>query len=57
MGMKCWNSTFNVQGSRIIIIHVHVRILKIYVAIVEKLKKRNEGVKTNGILVSTKYWV
>jgi hypothetical protein len=43
MGMKCWNSTFNAQGSRIIIVHVHVRILKIYVAIMEKLRGKERG--------------
>jgi len=40
--MKCWNSTFNAQGSRIIIIIVLVGIMKTYVVIVVMLKeKRN----------------
>jgi hypothetical protein len=30
--MKCWNSAFNAQGSRVIIVIVHVRAVKIYVA-------------------------
>jgi hypothetical protein len=32
MGMKCSNSAFNAQGSRVIIVvvHVHVGALKIY---------------------------
>jgi predicted oxidoreductase (fatty acid repression mutant protein) len=38
--MKCWNSTFNAQSSRIIILYVHVKTLKIYVAIVEKLREK-----------------
>jgi predicted oxidoreductase (fatty acid repression mutant protein) len=42
--MKCWNSTFNSQGSRVIIIVVHVRTMKIYVTIVDTLmKKEREG--------------
>jgi hypothetical protein len=30
--MKCWNSAFNAQGSRVIIVVVHVGTVKIYVA-------------------------
>jgi hypothetical protein len=37
LGMKFWNSAFNAQGSRVIIIHVQVRAVKIYVAAVETL--------------------
>ncbi len=44
MGMKCWNSAFNAQGSRLIIIVQHVGEAKIYVAAVQAL--RQEGVKT-----------
>ncbi len=43
--MKCWNSAFNAQGSRVIILVVHVGVMKIYVAVVragaqEKRKHR-----------------
>jgi hypothetical protein len=31
--MKCWNSAFNVQGSRVIIVVVQVRAAKVYVAL------------------------
>jgi hypothetical protein len=47
--MKCWNSTFNSQGSRIIIVVVQVvtiqiRAMKIYVATMEVLmKKERQG--------------
>jgi hypothetical protein len=35
--MKWWNSTFNAQGSRVIVVLVHLRAVKIYVAAVEAL--------------------
>jgi len=38
--MKCWNSVFNAKGSKVIIIVVQVGAVKIYVAAVEALKKR-----------------
>ncbi len=28
--MKCWNSAFNAQGSRLIIVVVHVGAVKVY---------------------------
>jgi hypothetical protein len=40
--MECWNSTFNAQGLRIIIVVIHVGAVKIYVAAVEVLQKKNE---------------
>jgi hypothetical protein len=43
--MKCWNSAFNAQGWRVIIIVVQVGALKIHVAAVEALKK-NGGCET-----------
>jgi hypothetical protein len=45
--MKCWNSTFNAQGSRIIIIIVQVGAVEIYVAAVEAgaQEKRKDVVK------------
>jgi hypothetical protein len=36
--MKCWNSTFNAQGSRVIIVVVQVGAAKIYVG-----KKKKTG--------------
>ncbi len=40
--MKCWNSSFNSQGSRLIILIVQVRAMQIYVAAVEVLMKKKE---------------
>ncbi len=37
--MKCWNSAFNVQGLRLTIVVLHVRVVKVYVSAVEALKK------------------
>jgi hypothetical protein len=37
--MKCRNSAFNAQGSRVIIIVVQVGAVKTYVAAVEALRK------------------
>jgi len=42
LGMKCWNSAFNAQGSRVIIVVVEVgavKMVKMYVAAVEALRK------------------
>ncbi len=49
--MKCWNSAFNAQGTRVIIVVVHVEAMKIYVAAVEALRKKERGDETQ---VSTK---
>jgi len=38
--MKCCNSAFNAQGSKLIIIVVLVGSVKIYVAAVEALRKK-----------------
>jgi len=38
--MKCWNLAFNGQGSRVI---VQVGAVKIYVAALEALKKKEKG--------------
>jgi hypothetical protein len=38
--MKCWNSAFNAQGSKVIIVVVQVGGVKIYVAAVEALRKK-----------------
>ncbi len=44
--MKCWNSAFNAQGSRLNILVVHVRAVKIYVAAVEALRKKERQDET-----------
>ncbi len=42
--MKCLNSTFNAQRSRVLIVVVQVGAVKIYVAAVQALrKKENTG--------------
>jgi uncharacterized membrane protein len=38
--MKCWNSAFHARGLRVIIVVVQVRAMKINVAAVEVLKKK-----------------
>jgi hypothetical protein len=43
--MKCWNSAFDAQGSRVIIVVVEVRTVKICVAALEALKKKERGIK------------
>jgi hypothetical protein len=39
LGMKCCNSAFNAQGSRVILVVVQVGAVKIYVAAVQALRK------------------
>jgi hypothetical protein len=46
LGTKCWISAFNAQGSRAIIVDVHVGIVKIYVAAVEPLRKKERQGET-----------
>jgi hypothetical protein len=38
--MKCWNSAFNAQGLRVIIVVVQVGAVKIYVATVQAIRKK-----------------
>jgi hypothetical protein len=63
MGLKCWNSTFNAQGSRLIIIIVHVKAVRIYVTIVEMLTKKEKHdeiqftTKIDGCLSFTPPWL
>jgi predicted oxidoreductase (fatty acid repression mutant protein) len=38
--MKGWNSAFNAQGSRVIILVVQAGAVKIYVAVAEALRKK-----------------
>jgi len=40
LNMKCWNSTFNAQCLKLIIVVVHVNVVKIYVAIMEAFKNK-----------------
>jgi hypothetical protein len=52
--MKCWNSVFNTQGSRLIIVPVQVRAMKICVVAVEALKKKErEGSNHDETLFTT----
>jgi hypothetical protein len=54
--MKCWNSAINAQGSRLIIVDVQLGAVKIYVAAVEALRKKERqdetqfGTKFDGFL-------
>jgi nicotinamide riboside transporter PnuC len=55
LSMKCWYSAFNAQGSRVIIIVVQVGAVKIYVAIVEALGKKERGDETQ-FTNKTNWW-
>jgi hypothetical protein len=44
--MKCWNSAFNAQGSRVIIVVVQVGSVRIYMAVVFALMKKERGDET-----------
>jgi hypothetical protein len=44
--MKRWNSAFNAQGSRILIVVVQVRAVKIYVASVEAPREKERQDET-----------
>jgi len=44
--MKCWNSAFNAQGSRLIIVVVQVGAVKICVAAMEALRKKERQDET-----------
>jgi hypothetical protein len=46
LSMKCWNSAFNLQGSRLIIVIVQVGAVKIYVAAMEALRKKERQHET-----------
>ncbi len=42
--MKCWNSAFNAQGSRLIIVVVQVGAVKVYVATaLEAVREKERG--------------
>jgi len=42
LSMKCWNSAFDTQSSRLIIVVVQLGAVKIYVAAVEALRKKGK---------------
>jgi len=44
--MKCWNSAFNAQGSRVIILAEQEGAVKIYVAAVEALRNKERQDET-----------
>ncbi len=44
--MKCWNSAFNAQGSGVIIVVVQIGAVKIYVAAVNELRKKEREDET-----------
>jgi hypothetical protein len=44
--MKCWNLAFNAQGSRLIIVVVQLGAVKIYVATLEALRKKERQDET-----------
>jgi len=46
LSTKCWNSAFNAQGSRVIIVVVRVGAVKIYVTPVEALRKNERQDET-----------
>jgi hypothetical protein len=55
--MKCWNSAFNAQGSRLTIIVVHLGAVKIYVAGVEALRKKERQDETKFTTKIDCFWV
>jgi hypothetical protein len=59
---KCWSSASNAQGSRGIIVAVQVGAVKIYVAAVEALRKKEKQCETQEIwwfpeFPPTPFWV
>jgi hypothetical protein len=46
LSMKYWNSAFNAQGSKLIIVVVQLGAMKIYVAAVEALRKKERQDET-----------
>jgi hypothetical protein len=43
LSMKCWVSAFNAQGSKVIIVVLQVRAVKIYVVAVVKALRKKEN--------------
>jgi hypothetical protein len=50
LSMTCWNSEFNAQGLRVIIVVVQIRALKVYVAAVEALRKKERQDETRELV-------
>jgi hypothetical protein len=46
LNMKCWNSAFRAQGSRLIIVVVQAGAVKIYVVAVEALGRKERQDET-----------
>jgi hypothetical protein len=46
LSMKCWNTAFSAQGSRVIIVVVQVGAVQIYVAAVEAHRENERGDET-----------
>jgi hypothetical protein len=46
LSMKCWNSAFNAQGSRLIRVVVQLGAVKIYVGAVEALRRKERQDET-----------
>jgi hypothetical protein len=46
LSMKCWNSAFHAQGSKVIIVVVQVVAVKIYLVAVEALRKKERRDET-----------
>jgi len=58
--MKCWNSAFNAQGSRVIIVVLTVGAVKIYEAAGDALRKKESQDETQVLppkLVEKLVWV
>jgi hypothetical protein len=61
--MKCWNLAFNAQGLRLIIVIVQLGAVKIYVAAVEALRKKEKQdetqctTKIDGFLSFIPHWM
>ncbi len=55
--MKCWNSAFNAQGSRVIIIIVQIGVVKVHVAAVEVLRKKKREDENQFTTVEKLIWV
>jgi hypothetical protein len=47
LSVKCWNSTFNAQGSRLIKVVVQKRAVKIHVAALQALRKEERQDETH----------
>jgi hypothetical protein len=55
--MKCWNSTFNAQGSKLIIVVVQVKVVKIYVVAMELFMKKERQDETQFTTKIDGFWV